>query len=111
MKSIWLTLGLSVCIFSSAMAQESKVIVDNDKIKITQFTSNPGGDVCGAGMHSHHDHGNILMTDAKIETTYPDGSTYIGIYDVKKHQMTIEKKRQAASDFKLRCLLGTGRNT
>jgi len=101
MKSIWLTLSLSVCVLSSAMAQQSNVIVDNDKIKITQYTSKPGEDVCGVGMHTHQDHGNILITDAKVKTTYPDSSTDIVIYDAKKNQLTIEKngKQQVIASY------------
>src|SRR5689334_12938248 len=101
MKSIWLTFGLSVCVLSSAFAQQSKVIVDNDKIKITEYTSLPGKEVCGAGMHTHTDHGNILMTDAKVKVAYADGSSHIGTFDSKKHQLTIEQngKKQVVSSY------------
>lgn len=99
MKKIWLTLGLSIGVLSVVMAQQSKVIVDNNKIKITQFTSFPGGDVCGKGVHTHIEHGIILMTDAKLKVTPEDGSSINETFDSKKHQLTIEKngKKQIIS--------------
>ncbi|MFT3946454.1 MAG: hypothetical protein QM763_12870 [Agriterribacter sp.] len=90
MKKIWLTLGLTIGALSAVWAQQSKVIVDNDKIKITQFTSLPGADVCGKGLHSHMEHGIILMTDAKLKVTLADGTSHNETFDSKKHQLTIE---------------------
>lgn len=101
MKSLCLTLCLSICVLSSLFAQKKEVLLDNDKIKVTQYTSLPGEDVCGVGVHTHAEHVNILMTDAKVKSTYPDGSTDIQIYDAKKHQLIIESKgkRQVISSY------------
>lgn len=92
MKSICLTMSLFLVLFSSLKAQKGKIIVDNEKIRITEYTSLPGKDVCGSGMHTHTEHGNILMTDAKVNVTYPDGSTEIHVYDSKSKKLTIDKK-------------------
>ncbi|MCB0496784.1 MAG: hypothetical protein KDC79_11665 [Cyclobacteriaceae bacterium] len=53
-----------------------KVIVDNDKIKVVEFTSNPLGDVCGKGMHHHEPHLAILITDAKAKVTAANGESH-----------------------------------
>src|SRR5882757_7316665 len=44
-------------------APETKVLIDNDKIKVTEYTSQPGQEVCGQGQHTHADHTTILLTD------------------------------------------------
>ncbi len=46
-----------------------KVTVDNNKVKVTEFTGLPGGDICGVGVHSHEPHLTILLSDGKVEVT------------------------------------------
>ena len=58
-----------------------KVIVENDKVKVTEYVSNPGKDICGKGKHTHAPHLSILLTDAKVTVTSPDGKTQI--FDLK----------------------------
>ena len=58
-----------------------KVIVENDKVKVTEYVSNPGKDICGKGKHTHAPHLSILLTDAKVTLTTPDGKTQI--FDLK----------------------------
>lgn len=53
----------------------SKVIIDNDNVKVTSFEGNPGKDVCGMGKHSHGAHLTVLLTDANFTITTPDGKT------------------------------------
>ena len=52
-----------------------KVILENDKVKVTDYVSNPGKDVCGKGKHTHGPHLSILLTDAKVTVTKADGKT------------------------------------
>ncbi len=52
---------------------EGKVVIDNDNVKVYEFESTPGKDVCGAGKHSHPPHLTVLLTDAIITITSPDG--------------------------------------
>ena len=54
-----------------------KVIVDNDKMRVIEFVSNPGKDVCGKGKHTHPPHLSILLTDAKVTVTSSDGKTQV----------------------------------
>ena len=54
---------IAVCILGYAihgMCEDPKmvkdttmVILENDQLKVTEYVSNPGNDVCGAGKHSH----------------------------------------------------------
>ena len=54
---------------------ESKVILENDKVKVTEFLSSPGEDACGSGKHSHNERLVIAVTDATIKMTTEDGKT------------------------------------
>lgn len=58
-----------------------KVILENDKVKVTEYVSNPGKDICGKGKHTHAPHLSILLTDANVTVTTPDGNTQI--FDLK----------------------------
>jgi len=58
-----------------------KVILENDKLKVTEYASTPGKDICGKGKHTHAPHLSILLTDAKVTVTTPDGKTQI--FDLK----------------------------
>ena len=82
MKQLFL---FSICLLSFAVFGKSqqgipdsdtvKVILENDKLKVTEYTSTPGKDVCGKGKHTHAPHLSILLTDAKVTATTPDGKT------------------------------------
>jgi hypothetical protein len=52
-----------------------KVILENDKLKVTEYVSTPGKDVCGKGMHTHAPHLSIFLTDAAVSRTLADGKT------------------------------------
>jgi len=86
---------LSVCFIIiglfSANAQTAKVLVDNDKVKVTEYTSQPGNDVCGKGRHSHQGHVNILLTDAKVKVTNANGETEIENYSMANKTYTVTK--------------------
>ena len=88
MKQLFL---FAVCFFCFAVYGKSqqnipvsdtiKVILENDKVKVTAYVSNPEKDICGKGRHTHAPHLSILLTDAKVTVTTPDGKTQI--YDLK----------------------------
>jgi hypothetical protein len=52
---------------------DGKIVLDNADVKVYEFESTPGKDVCGAGKHSHPAHLTVLLTDASISITTPDG--------------------------------------
>ncbi|HDS06774.1 MAG TPA: hypothetical protein ENO05_04025 [Bacteroides sp.] len=58
-----------------------RVVVDNEKLHVTEFVGLPGKGVCGIGMHDHEPHLTILLTDASISVTTPDGASQD--YDLK----------------------------
>ena len=76
---------IAVCILGYAihgMCEDPKmvkdttmVILENDQLKVTEYVSNPGNDVCGAGKHSHPAHLSIMLTDASVILTTADGKT------------------------------------
>lgn len=82
MKQLFL---FATCFFGFAVCGKSqqqisvpdtvKVILENDKIKVTEYVSNPGKDICGKGKHTHPPHLSILLTDAKATVTTADGKT------------------------------------
>jgi hypothetical protein len=55
--------------------EASKVILENDKVKVTEFFSLPGDDACGIGKHSHNERLVIAITDASIKLTTEDGTS------------------------------------
>jgi hypothetical protein len=50
-----------------------KMVLENDKLKVVEYASTPGKDVCGKGMHSHAPHLTIFLTDAVVKLTTTDG--------------------------------------
>ncbi len=78
MKNIFLIGFVLISFFSLAQnakpsAPLGKVIIDNENVKVTSLESNPGKDICGLGKHSHGAHLTVLLTDANITITTPDG--------------------------------------
>jgi hypothetical protein len=56
------------------LTDTTRVLVENEKIKVTEYVSTPGNDVCGGpGLHSHPAHLSILLTDATVRLTSADG--------------------------------------
>ena len=53
----------------------SKIILENNKVKVTQYTSPANHDVCGKGMHSHPAHLTIILTEAIVAVKLPDGKS------------------------------------
>lgn len=54
-----------------------KVLVDNDQVRVLEYTGKPRLGVCGQGMHSHPDHVTVIMTPAKVKVTLPDGKSFV----------------------------------
>ena len=80
MKQLFLSaiclLGFAICGKSqqnSTPIDTIKVILENDKVKVTEYVSTPGKDVCGRGKHTHPAHLSIFLTDAKARLIMPDG--------------------------------------
>ena len=59
----------------SMLTDTIKVILENDKVKVTEYSSAPGKDICGKGRHTHPPHLSIFLTDAGARLVMPDGKT------------------------------------
>jgi hypothetical protein len=73
MKTLIIICFLFSAHLAFAQGSEGKVVLDNNDVKVYEFESTPGKDVCGAGKHSHPAHLTVLLTDASITITSPDG--------------------------------------
>ncbi len=83
MKKLFITLFV-VCFALAGKSQSQSgtpaknspmVILENDKVKVTEFDSDPGEDACGKGQHRHNERLVIAITDASIKLTTEDGKT------------------------------------
>lgn len=54
-----------------------KVVLENERVRVLEYIGKPRLGVCGEGMHSHPDHVTVVMNDAKVKVTLPDGKTII----------------------------------
>lgn len=76
MKELLITsfcIGFAGMAYAQAPRLDQKVVLDNPEVKVTQYVSGPGGDVCGEGRHTHPAHLTVLLTDAKVQVMLPDG--------------------------------------
>ena len=52
-----------------------KVVLENDKVRVTEYTAKPHEGVCGIGVHSHPAHLTVILQAAKVKVTLPNGKT------------------------------------
>lgn len=81
----------------AARAQIQKVLLDNDKMRITEYISKPGEEVCGKGMHSHGDHSTILLTNTRVETTEKNGQVLTEDFSADKQTYSVVKNGHTTS--------------
>ncbi|WP_372948158.1 hypothetical protein [Mariniphaga sp.] len=60
---------------SNSEKEAVKVVLENEKVKVTEFVSSPGGDACGEGKHTHKPRLVIAVTDASVKLTTEDGKS------------------------------------
>jgi hypothetical protein len=78
-------LFITICLLGFSLSTKCQIInvpgdtiqllLENDKMKVTEYISNPGKDVCGLGKHDHNPHLTILLTDASVLLTTEDGKS------------------------------------
>jgi hypothetical protein len=56
------------------MPRAYRVIFENDKLRVLEFTGRPGMGICGEGMHSHPAHLTVVLSDWKGRASAPDGT-------------------------------------
>lgn len=54
-----------------------RVVFENEKVRVLEYTARPGLGLCGAGRHSHPDHVTVVLTPAKAKVTREDGTVFI----------------------------------
>jgi hypothetical protein len=54
-----------------------RVVFENHKVRVLEYTARPGLGVCGAGRHSHPDHVTVVLTPAKAKVTREDGTNFV----------------------------------
>jgi quercetin dioxygenase-like cupin family protein len=52
-----------------------RVVFENSRVRVTQFTSEPGAGVCGLGLHSHPAHLTIALSPARNHVVTSEGKT------------------------------------
>ncbi|HCW06044.1 MAG TPA: hypothetical protein DGG95_01620 [Cytophagales bacterium] len=73
MKAMLFVFMLFSAQFLLAQSADGKVVLDNEAVRVYEFESKPGKDVCGAGKHSHPPHLTVMLTDAIITVTTSEG--------------------------------------
>lgn len=49
--------------------QTERVVLENARVRVLEYTSKPHGDVCGIGTHSHPAHLTIVLSPARDRAT------------------------------------------
>lgn len=60
---------------AKVMPRAYRVALENDQLRVLEFTGRPGMGVCGQGMHSHPAHLTVVLSDWQGLATTPDGIT------------------------------------
>lgn len=53
-----------------------RVLLENESVRVIEYTSRPGLGVCGEGIHSHPAHLAITLTAAKVRVVQDGKTTY-----------------------------------
>ncbi|MEX2199631.1 MAG: hypothetical protein WD886_12545 [Burkholderiales bacterium] len=56
---------------AKVMPRSFRVVLENDKVRVLEFTSRPGMGICGEGMHSHPARLNIVKRGWKSMVSRP----------------------------------------
>jgi quercetin dioxygenase-like cupin family protein len=59
---------------TKVMPRAYRVALENDQVRVLEFTGRPGMGICGDGMHSHPAHLTVVLSDWKGLATTPDGT-------------------------------------
>ena len=62
---------------AAASGDFSKVVFENDKVRVILYHTSTGKNACGFGMHSHPAHLYIQIQPGKFRVTTPDGKSEI----------------------------------
>lgn len=76
--------GLGAAVSSTALAQDPakvsprsyKILFENERLRLLEYTAKPGLGVCGQGRHYHPAHLSIPLTDTKVKIV-ADGKSMV----------------------------------
>lgn len=57
------------------MPRSFRVVLENDKVRVLEYTSRPGMGICGEGMHSHPERLNIVLSGWESRVSTPDAKS------------------------------------
>ena len=60
---------------AKVMPRSFRVVLENDKVRVLEYTSRPGMGICGEGMHSHPERLNIVLSGWDSRVSLPDGKS------------------------------------
>jgi quercetin dioxygenase-like cupin family protein len=58
---------------AKVMPRTYRVALENDRLRVLEFTGRPGMGICGESMHSHPAHLTVVLNDFQGKVTTPDG--------------------------------------
>jgi hypothetical protein len=58
---------------AKVMPRAYRVALENDRVRVLEFTGRPGMGICGDGMHWHPAHLTIVLNDWQGRVSTPDG--------------------------------------
>jgi len=81
--SALVALGLSGAALRAEVAalQSQKVVFENSRVRVLDYTSRPNGAVCGVGVHHHPAHLTIVLAPARDRMTV-GGKSEVGAMKV-----------------------------
>ena len=56
------------------MPKSYRVVLENDKVRVLEFTGRPGMGICGEGVHSHPAHLTVVLNNWHLRATLADGT-------------------------------------
>jgi hypothetical protein len=59
---------------TKVMPKAYRVALENDQVRVLEFTGRPGMGICGDGMHSHPARLSVALSDWKSLVTAADGT-------------------------------------
>ena len=60
---------------AKVMPRSFRVVLENEKVRVLEFTSRPGMGICGEGMHSHPERLNVVLNGWESRVSTADGKT------------------------------------
>ena len=62
---------------ATANPRSFRVVLENERVRVLEYTSRPGLGVCGQGLHYHPDRVTVSLTGAKVKVTNAEGRTVV----------------------------------